>query len=69
MPTRWLQLHVGSVAKSLGTFLVARLSQYSWAYECEQATQLLTDIENVCLPESSPNFHVFSRGSILSIHS
>ena len=71
MPTRWLQLHVGSVAKSLGTFLVARLSQYSWAYECKQtnsALDLEVDRYRECVPtREPPRFLRLSRGSILII--
>lgn len=71
MPTRWLQLHVGSVAKSLGTFLVARLSQYSRAYECKQtnsALDLEVDRYRECVPtREPPRFLRLSRGSILII--
>ena len=71
MPTRWLQLHVRSVAKSLGTFLVARLSQYSWAYECKQTNSdldLEVDRYRECVPtREPPRFLRLSRGSILII--
>lgn len=59
--------HIGSIAKSMGTILVARLSQYGPAEECERALGLLTDVEKVCLlPESSPDFYVI-HGVALSI--
>jgi tetratricopeptide (TPR) repeat protein len=58
--------YIGSIAKSLGAILVARFSQYRRAEECKQTIQLLAVIENLCLPESSPDFYVF-HGVALSI--
>ncbi|KAF8266421.1 hypothetical protein EI94DRAFT_1803123 [Lactarius quietus] len=48
--------YVASIAKNLGTILMAKLSQYGQAEECERALELLTDIENVCRPDSHPDF-------------
>src|SRR6266702_3750224 len=58
--------HVGSIAKIMGTILVARLSQYGRAEECDRALELLTDIEKVCQPERSPEFYV-THGIALTI--
>lgn len=58
--------HVGSIAKNMGTILVARLSQYGRAEECERALELLTDVEKASQPERSPDFYVF-HGVALSI--
>src|SRR6266702_92072 len=58
--------HVGSIAKIMGTILVARLSQYGRAEECDRALKLLTDIEKVCQPERSPEFYV-AHGIALTI--
>ena len=73
VPTTWLQLHIGSVARSLGTFLVARISQYSRAYECKQANSAIdleVDRYRECVPTRElPKYLRLSRGSILSIHS
>ncbi|KAI9454649.1 CHAT domain-containing protein [Lactarius psammicola] len=58
--------HVGSIAKSMGTILLARLSQFGPAEECERALELLTDVEKVCQPERFPDFYVF-LGTALAI--
>ncbi|KAH9060651.1 CHAT domain-containing protein [Lactarius vividus] len=58
--------HVGSIAKSMGIILLARLSQYGPSEECDRALELLIDIENVCQPERTPDFYVI-QGIALSI--
>ncbi|KAH9068001.1 CHAT domain-containing protein [Lactarius deliciosus] len=58
--------HVGSIAKSMGIILLARISQYGPSEECERALELLTDVEKVCQPERTPDFYVI-HGIALSI--
>ncbi|KAH9953264.1 CHAT domain-containing protein, partial [Russula dissimulans] len=57
---------IGPIAQNIGHILGSRISQSDQSVECERVLSLFAKVEELCLPERSPEFYV-SQGVAFSL--